>query len=185
MGKLKSVIELINDIYNSRIMKIDCKVPKKLLFKGGYLNTLDTWERHTFTSSQQSHSIGKCISQHNLYPNSKPHKQQMSLIPANPNGLSELSYRADKLYNTIKLEQPNYVVDLPKVHKREMKSRLDISNINAEKADYNHHILEKNLEFFEKHLLSAHNIRSLYTNYEEVMQTAEEIKSSIAINRHQ
>jgi hypothetical protein len=162
-----------------------CRVPKKLLFKGGYINALESWERHTFTSTQQAHNIGKSTSQHALYPNSKSHRQQMSVLPSNPNNLTELSYRADKFYNTIKIEQPNYVVDLPQVHRKEMKSRLDISNINVERTEHNHHILEKNLEFFEKHLLSAHNIRSLYSNFEEVAQAAEDIKSSKLVSRYE
>jgi hypothetical protein len=166
-------------------MSNSSKVPKKLLFKGGYLSALESWERHTFTSMQQAHSIGKSTSQRSLHPSNQVHRPQMSVLPPNPNNLTELSSRADKFYNTIKINQPNYVVDLPQVHRKEINSRLDISNIKVEKTEHNHHILEKNLEFFEKHLLSAHNIRSLYSNFEEVAQAAEEIKSSRLISRYQ
>ena len=100
--------------------------------------------------------------------------------------MADLSYKTDKYYNNIKKDIPNFVAEFPHVKKREIQSRMDISYLRKEKNElkpYSENI-DHIIENFEKHLISAHQIKELYTSYEQISKAADEIKSSIHIHRH-
>ena len=149
------------------------------------LSQLNKWETSTFSNGfnlrqKTSRKFSKPINLSNIHNQIKnttdraSHRLLRHQSPTNFN-LDLLTLKADHVYHHIKMLSPHYIVGVPQPDDRNSKLGINIS--------CNNRPIEPSTTFdialFEKHLLSAHNIKELYSNINHIMSAANRIESGM------